>query len=173
MTLEKVAGEAGVNKASIRYNFGNKAGLVIAVLDALIHDECLRLVATMQDVPRRTSDHAAMSGMRNMLVEADTFQGLLRHPARTPFASRSCARACWPCTSGGIWRTSPGWGCGMFPDVEQNETLAGLGELVCAVIDGLCIQAGLQPEDFDMGRALRVFGLLLRALHGAVAGFGG
>ena len=47
------------------------------------------------------------------------------------------------------------------PGVEQNETLMGLGELVCAVIDGLCIQAGLQPEGFDMGRALRVFGLLL------------
>ena len=48
------------------------------------------------------------------------------------------------------------------PHVEQNETLVGLGEEpVCAVIDGLCIQAGLQPEGFDMGRALRVFGLLL------------
>ena len=45
------------------------------------------------------------------------------------------------------------------PGVEQNETLVGLGELVCAVIDGLCIQAGLQPKGFDMGRALRVFGL--------------
>ena len=47
------------------------------------------------------------------------------------------------------------------PGVEQNETLVGLGELACAVIDGLCIQAGLQPEGFDMGRAVRVFGLLL------------
>ena len=28
VTLENVAAEAGVNKASIRYNFGNKAGLV-------------------------------------------------------------------------------------------------------------------------------------------------
>ena len=34
VTFENVAAEAGVNKASIRYNFGNKAGLVAAVVDA-------------------------------------------------------------------------------------------------------------------------------------------
>ena len=87
MTLENVAGQAGVNKASIRYNFGNKARLVIAVLDAYIHDECLRLVATMKDVPPEDVVATAMSGMRNMLVEADSFQGyfdILPHALREP-----------------------------------------------------------------------------------------
>src|SRR5450759_1317863 len=51
VTLENVAAEAGVDKASIRYNFGNKAGLIIAVADALIHDECLRMAADIQGVP--------------------------------------------------------------------------------------------------------------------------
>ena len=46
-------------------------------------------------------------------------------------------------------------------NVEQNETLVGLGELVCDAIDGLCSQAGLQPDGFDMGRASRVIGLLI------------
>jgi len=31
VTLEKIAAEARVNKASIRYNYGNKAGLVAAL----------------------------------------------------------------------------------------------------------------------------------------------
>jgi AcrR family transcriptional regulator len=160
MTLENVAGEAGVNKASIRYNFGNKAGLVIAVLDAYIHDECLRLVATMKDVPPEDVVTTAMSGMRNMLVEADNFQGyfdILPYAFRDPeLRERMLALYKWWYLQNLAWL-----GLRDVPGVEQNETLVGLGELVCAVIDGLCIQAGLQPEGFDMGRALRVFGLLL------------
>jgi AcrR family transcriptional regulator len=160
MTLENVAGEAGVNKASIRYNFGNKAGLVIAVLDGYIHDECLRLVATMKDVAPEDVVTTAMSGMRNMLVEADNFQGyfdILPHAFRDPeLRERMLALYKWWYLQNLAWL-----GLSDVPGVEQNETLVGLGELVCAVIDGLCIQAGLQPEGFDMGRALRVFGLLL------------
>jgi len=160
MTLEKVAGEAGVNKASIRYNFGNKAGLVIAVLDAYIHDECLRLAAIMKDVPPDAVVATAMSGMRNMLVEADNFQGyfdILPHAFREPeLRERMLALYKWWYLQNLAWL-----GLRDVPDVEHNETLMGLGELVCAVIDGLCIRAGLQPEGFDMGRALRVFGLLL------------
>jgi AcrR family transcriptional regulator len=160
MTLENIAGEAGVNKASIRYNFGNKAGLVIAVVDAYIHDECLRLVATMKDVPPDAVVATAMSGMRNMLVEADNFEGyfdILPHAFREPeLRERMLALYKWWYLQNLAWL-----GLRDVPGVEQNETLVGLGELVCAVIDGLCIQAGLQPEGFDMGRALRVFGLLL------------
>jgi AcrR family transcriptional regulator len=160
MTLENVAGEAGVNKASIRYNFGNKAGLVIAVLDAYIHDECLRLVATMKDVPPEDVVATALSGMRNMLVEADNFQGyfdILPHAFREPeLRGRMLALYKWWYLQNLAWL-----GLRDVPGVERNETLVGLGELVCAVIDGLCIQAGLQPDGFDMGRALRVFGLLL------------
>jgi AcrR family transcriptional regulator len=160
MTLENVAGEAGVNKASIRYNFGNKAGLVIAVLDGYIHDECLRLVATIKDVPPEDVVATAMSGMRNMLVEADNFQGffdILPHAFREPeLRERMLALYKWWYLQNLAWL-----GLRDVPGVEQNETLVGLGELVCAVIDGLCIQAGLQPDGFDMGRALRVFGLLL------------
>ena len=178
MTLENVAGEAGVNKASIRYNFGNKAGLVIAVLDTYIHDECLRLVATMKDVPPDEVVATAMAGMRNMLVEADNFQGyfdILPHAFREPeLRERMLALYKWWYLQNLAWL-----GLRDVPGVEQNEILVGLGELGCAVIDGLCIQAGLQPEGFDMGRALRVFGLLLehsmeqlRASAGEVGGNG-
>ena len=43
-----------MNKASIRYNFGNKADFVIAVLDSYIHDECRGLVATEGRAAGRT-----------------------------------------------------------------------------------------------------------------------
>jgi len=98
--------------------------------------------------------------MRNMLVEADNFQGyfdILPYAFREPeLRERMLALYKWWYLQNLAWL-----GLRDVPGVEQNETLVGLGELICAVIDGLCIQAGLQPEGFDMGRALRVFGLLL------------
>jgi AcrR family transcriptional regulator len=161
MTLENVAAEAGVNKASIRYNFGNKAGLVTAVLDSYIHDECERLVATVKDIPPDQVVDAAVAGMRNMLVEADNFSGyfdILPYAFREQeLRERMLGLYKWWYLQNLAWL-----GLREVPGVEQNETLVGLGELVCAVIDGLCIQAGLQPDGFDMGRAMNVFGLLLR-----------
>jgi AcrR family transcriptional regulator len=161
MTLENVAAEAGVNKASIRYNFGNKAGLVTAVLDSYIHEECERLVATSKDVPPDKLVDAAVAGMRNMVVEADNFSGyfdILPYAFREEeLRERMLALYKWWYLQNLAWL-----GLRDVPGVEQNETLVGLGELVCAVIDGLCIQAGLQPDGFDMGRAMDVFGLLLR-----------
>jgi AcrR family transcriptional regulator len=161
MTLENVAAEAGVNKASIRYNFGNKSGLVTAVLDSYIHDECLRLVASARDIPQDEVVDAAVSGMRNMVVEADNFSGyfdILPYAFREPeLRERMLALYKWWYLQNLAWL-----GLRDVPGVEQNETLVGLGELVCAVIDGLCIQAGLQPDGFDMGRAMKVFGMLLR-----------
>lgn len=161
MTLENVAAEAGVNKASIRYNFGNKAGLVTAVLDSYIHDECLRLVASMKDVPPGEVVDKAVAGMHNMVVAADNFQGyfdILPYAFRDPdLRERMLSLYKWWYLQNLAWL-----GLRDAPGVEQNETLVGLGELVCAVIDGLCIQAGLQPEGFDMDRGMRVFVLLLR-----------
>ena len=52
VTLENVAREAGVNKVTIRYNFGNKVGLMTAVVYGLIHDECLRVAADFDKVDR-------------------------------------------------------------------------------------------------------------------------
>jgi AcrR family transcriptional regulator len=161
MTLENVAAEAEVNKASIRYNFGNKAGLVTAVMDAYIHDECLRLVAGVREAPAEEVIDAAIAGMSTMVVEAQNFQGyfdILPYAFREPeLRERMLALYKW-------WylQNLAFLGLADAPGVEENETLVGLGELVCAVIDGLCIQAGLQPDGFDMTRAMDAFGLLLR-----------
>ena len=40
ITLEAIAAEAGVNKASTRYYFGNKAGLMGAIVDEIVLDGC-------------------------------------------------------------------------------------------------------------------------------------
>jgi len=161
VTLENVAAEAGVNKASIRYNFGNKAGLIIAVADALIHDECLRMAADIQGVPADERLHAAMTGIRGMIVSADSFRGffdILPHAFRDPeLRTRMFALYQWWYQQNLKWLGLDGPG-----DVEQNDLLMGLAELIAAIPDGLSVQAGLDPEGFDLGRPLATLEFLLR-----------
>ena len=161
VTLENVAAEAGVNKASIRYNFGNKAGLISAVADALIHDECLRMAAGIQGVPEDERLHAAMTGIGGMIAGADSFRGffdILPHAFRDPeLCTRLFALYRWWYQQNLQWLGLDGPG-----DVEQNDLLMGLAELIAAIPDGLSVQAGLDPEGFDLGRPLATLEFLLR-----------
>ncbi len=162
ITLENVAAEAGVNKASIRYNFGNKAGLVAAVVDALIHDECLRLAADLRTVSEQDRLHAAMVGIEGMIVGADSFRGffdILPHAFRDDdLRERMFELYRWWYHQNLEWlglATDGG-------DGEQHEILTGLAELIAAIPDGLSVQAGLDPEHFDLRRPLAALELLLR-----------
>jgi len=162
LTLENVAAEAGVNKASIRYNFGNKAGLVAAVVDALIHDECLRLAADLRTVNEDDRLHAAMVGIEGMIAGADSFRGffdILPHAFRDDdLRERMFELYRW------WYRQNLEW-LGLALDGaanDEHEILMGLAELIAAIPDGLSIQAGLDPEHFDLKRPLAALELLLR-----------
>jgi TetR/AcrR family acrAB operon transcriptional repressor len=160
VTLENVAAAAGVNKASIRYNFGNKAGLIIAVADALIHDECLRIAADIESVPEEQRLHAAMVGIRRMIVDADSFRGffdILPHAFRDPeLRARLFALYAW------WYHQNLKWLGLAAPNAESNEMLMGLAELIAAIPDGLSVQAGLNPDGFELSRPLATLEFLLR-----------
>jgi AcrR family transcriptional regulator len=160
VTLENVASAAGVNKASIRYNFGNKAGLIIAVADALIHDECLRMAADVESVPEEERLHAAMVGIRRMIVDADSFRGffdILPHAFRDPeLRGRLFALYEW------WYHQNLTWLGLAAPGAEDNEMLMGLAELIAAIPDGLSVQAGLNPDGFELSRPLATLEFLLR-----------
>lgn len=161
LTLENVATWAGVNKSSIRYNFGNKAGLVMAVADALIHDECLRLAADTETVPEEERLHTAMVGIRRMIVEADSFRGffdILPHALRDPeLRERLRELYTWWYQQNLRWL---GLSDGRLP--VTSDMLMGLAELIAAIPDGLSVQAGLNPDGFDLSRPLATLELLLR-----------
>jgi AcrR family transcriptional regulator len=160
LTLENVAAAAGVNKASIRYNFGNKAGLVMAVVDALIHDECLLLAAGTEALPEEERLHAAMVGIRRMIIDADWFRGffdILPHAFRDPeLRDRLSTLYVW-------WYKQNLKALGLAtPGAEDNDMLMGLAELIAAIPDGLSVQAGLNPEGFELTRPLATLEFLLR-----------
>ena len=161
VTLENVAAEAGVNKASIRYNFGNKAGLIGAVADALIHDECLRLAADVRSVPEDQRRHVAMEGLRRMILDADSFRGffdILPHAFREP----ELRERVWGLYLWWYKQNLPWLGLGDGFDAESSEMLMGLAELIAAIPDGLSVQMGLNPDGFDLSRPLATLEFLLR-----------
>jgi len=162
VTLEKVAAEAGVNKASIRYNFGNKAGLVAAVVDSVIHEEFVHGAETFETVSSEDRVHALVEGKRHLLTATDRLQGLfdiLPHALRDELLRRR------------IWSSYPWWaeqnlrllGLEHAETRECPEELAGLGSLITAVVDGLAVQSLLEPEEFDVERPLRALEFLIDA----------
>jgi AcrR family transcriptional regulator len=161
VTLENVAAEAGVNKASIRYNFGNKSGLLMAIVDNLIHDECLRLAADTENVPEEERLHVAMLGIRRMIVEADSFRGffdILPHAFRdAELRERMFSLYIWWYQQNLKWL-----GLGDSKSAMDSDMLMGLAELIAAIPDGLSVQSGLNPDGFDLSRPLATLEFLLR-----------
>lgn len=160
LTLENIAAEAGVNKASIRYSFGNKGGLVVALVDALMHEEFDRAAHTLPALPQRARLHAAMEAKRRMILSADEFRGffdILPHALRTPeLRERIAALYPWWLEQNLRWLGLEGGG-----PTGRCDLLTGLGKLMSAIVDGLSVQEGLDPRGFDPEVPLRTLEFLL------------
>jgi AcrR family transcriptional regulator len=164
VTLERVAAEAGVNKASIRYNFGNKAGLVGALVDFMLHEEFERDLAALPSTPHKDLVHALIDGKRHIIDAMDNMRGffdILPHALRDDDLRHRIA-ACYP------WWAEQNL---MLLELEASgpegrpEVLRGLGRLVSAVVDGLSVQASLDGDQHDMDAPLKALEFLLdRAL---------
>lgn len=160
VTLENVAAEAGVNKASIRYNFGNKAGLIAAVVDALMHAEFARMAHEMPVLQHDDRLDAAMEAKRRMILSADEFRGffdILPHAIRNDELRHRIA-ALYP-----YWHEQNLQWLGLQGSglEGRHELVQGLGQLMSAVVDGLSVQAGLEQEDFDPAVPLKTMMFLM------------
>ena len=160
VTLEKVAAAAGVNKASIRYNFGDKAGLVAALVDALMHSEFALMERAAPALQHDARLDAAIEAKRRMILSTDAFRGffdILPHAIRSKeLRVRIAALYPWWCEQNLRWLGLQGRG----PE-GRDDLIQGLGELMSAVVDGLAVQAELEPPVFDPGRALTALRFLL------------
>jgi AcrR family transcriptional regulator len=164
LTLNRVAAESGENKAMIAYYFGNKAGLAAAVLDSVIHDEYVvsrRRMRTLDPDQRREQLVREMRHMSDAADEFVVFFELLPHVLRDETLRRRMAELYkW------YWNAKLEWlGVGGAGGAAADADLLGLSQVLSAVIDGLALQAALDPE-FDLSVPYRVFA---RMLTGAVA----
>jgi len=168
LRLEAIAREAGVNKAMIRYYFGDKAGLVAALVDLLLHDATEALVMSTEALPRGDARvHTHVVGTRR-LMEAPEFMAffdVLPHALRDEeLRQRIADLYVWyremniRCLGADGSSSTPGDGpAGMSRD-------AALAALFVAAIDGLAIQAALAPKDFHLGACLEALEEAMRVL---------
>jgi len=162
LTLNAVAAGSGENKAMISYYFGNKAGLIAAVLDSVIHDEYMASRRRMKDLDPGQRREQLVRELRRMTEAADEFVvffELLPYVLRDePLRRRLAALYKW------YWNAKLEW-LGLATARDPGSDLLGLSQIFSAVIDGLAIQAAIDP-DVDLSVPFRVFE---RMLAGAVA----
>ncbi len=166
LTLNAVSASSGENKAMISYYFGNKAGLVAAVLDSVIHDEYIASQNRMKDVsPTRRAQQLAEE-VRRMAGAAEEFRvffEMLPHVLRDEGLRRRIALLYrW------YWGLKLEWlGVATPSGTLDDPDLLGLTQLLSAVIDGLAIQAAIDPS-LDLANPCRV---LYRMLEGVMPPF--
>jgi AcrR family transcriptional regulator len=175
LTLNSVSAASGENKAMISYYFGNKAGLVAAVLDSVIHDEYIASQDRMKDVDPKRRTQRLVEEMRHMdaaIEEFRVFFELLPHVLRDEtLRKRIAVLYTW------YWSVKLEWlGIRSPSSSLEDPELLGLAQILSAVIDGLAIQAAIDPE-LDLANPYRVFHRMLeRSLFalpdGSVGGVG-
>jgi AcrR family transcriptional regulator len=157
LSLEAIAGEAGENKASIRYHFGNKAGLITALVDSVVHDENVKLlkdlsktgddrVATLMAMHRRTTMNTAQ-----YRLFYDLFPNVVRDAGLWP---RMAELFRW-------YRELDAMALAPDADDELRARVEVLASLTVAICDGLAMQHISDP-DFDLAPVFELYERLVR-----------
>ena len=159
LTLRAIARESGENSAMVQYYFGNKEGLVKAMIDSVFRDDQQDAAAAMstgsswERLPRFVDGLRTISLSRSFRV----FFDILPYALRNDGLRSRMARA-----YDSYRRIKCDWLRGENqPSTSEQEALLGVAELVTAVVDGLAIQEAIDDE-FDMCRAYAVLEFMLQ-----------
>lgn len=152
LSLEKIAREAGVNKPLIFYYFGNKAGLLQAVINSILQEDVetlQRMYATLPAGEARV--HAVVDYCRKTVVDRTTNQmffetaiNMLRHaPGRARLADW-CTTCCDLNAQGLLLASSH--------EHESAADIQALSVMTVALQDGLALQELIEPGARDTER---------------------
>lgn len=166
LTLSRISAASGENVAAVKYYFGNKAGLVSVLVDAVAYAELLLLTRP----PRNTS---AADGLSRLAEETlilsvpgkplKVLFELLPHVLRDKNL-RLKLRGYYE-TFYELHLEQLGAGEGADPDLRAR--MGGLAMLLAAVSDGLTIQMLVAPDTLVVHELLRTLDVLLA--HGIPA----
>ena len=160
LSLQAIAREAGESKGSVSYYFHNKQGLVVALVDSLVHDANRALLTETAGLPvGEQRVHALVEGEQRISADVQAFTGFfevlphaLRDPALRPRVAglyESYRQTVMTCLGAGT------------SEVTASRLLP-LAALMIAVVDGLSIQIGLDPG-FDVRVPFRTWESMLAA----------
>ncbi len=161
LTLSAIAREARESKASIGYHFGNKAGLVTALVDSLAHDANRGLIEeTAAAPPGAARVHALIDGETRIAADAESFRSffeILPHALRDPDL-RGRVAALYDGYRETVVR------CVDVTGRRATSELRPFAVLMIAIVDGLAIQHGLDPGGADVRAATELWERLARPL---------
>jgi AcrR family transcriptional regulator len=157
LKLSAIAAEAGESKASIGYHFGNKDGLVTALVDSLAHEANRGLIDETTSVPAGEARvHALIDGESRIAADAESFQSffdVLPHALRDPDLRERVA-ALYDGYRETVLR------CLDAAGADAPAEMRPFAMLMIAIVDGLAIQHGLDPDGADVRAATDLWGRL-------------
>jgi AcrR family transcriptional regulator len=161
LTLDAIAAESGKNKASIKYYFGNKDGLILAILDTLDYEDCLALAETLRGTAGRERLQRYVTGQTKLAGDAEgflVFFDLLPHVIRDErLREKVAALYEW------YYKMNVEWlGLAERVRADNRERYLGFVSLMVAVVDGLALQAALRPKGFSLESAFAALEFFLK-----------
>lgn len=165
LTLSAVAKDADESKASVGYHFGNKEGLIVALVDSLVHEANRSLITETRRHPMGEERlRVLMEGERQIVEDTGGFVALLEI---LPYALReeSLRRRVADLYSG--YRDTV-LDALEARDDPNHAALATFATLTIAVVDGLSIQHALDPERIDVEAAIALWLKMARCLLGEI-----
>ena len=163
LTFEAIAAEAHENKASIRYHFGNKAGLIEALADSVVHDDNMTLLRSLGRPAAGGADRVEMLlAMHRHSTKAqvgyrrfwDLFPQLIRDDE---LRTRMAELYDW-------YRDLDEWALAPDADARLKRELDPLCAITVAVCDGLAEQIAADP-DFDVDEVFDYWEGVVRELR--------
>lgn len=148
LSVEAIGQEAGENKALIRYYFGSKNGLLVALTDSLISDtlrRARRRLAGLSDTRDRVS---VVTDAARTIVEDDAayrllfdlLPRLLENPRMTAQLA-GLYRGYREANARALWGDHPG---------EPPPLVRELAAMTVALSDGLAVQVLAEPGSIDL-----------------------
>ena len=170
LTLDAIARAAGVNKAATHYHFGSKAGLIEALVDEIVLDECAAMahnVTAGAGIEERID--SMIAGVRRMAIDPSSIGGwwdLLPYAVRTPELRVRLAELYE------IWfQWNLEWAGLTSGDGEgPGDELRGMGPLLAAIVDGIAAQVAIAGRAYDPEPTLKT---LRHCLSAVLASSGG
>lgn len=155
LTFETIAKEAGENPALIRYHFGSKAGLLIALVDSVLYEECVEMIESLKSVPPGDERRARLMRLHEGLLVKDRdsyrmFYELIPHVLRDE-KLQSHLRDLFE-----WYRRLDAWALKDPGEKQPSAHIAPMALLTVAIADGVALQTLADP-DLDVRPAFELW----------------
>jgi len=155
LSVEAIGREAGENKALIRYYFGSKKGLLVALVDWLVADSQWQSRQRLSGRSRAQGPSQVVTGTSKAMLDDSQsyllFFDLLPRLLEDPAMAKQLAelyRAYRDQNTRPLWDGRAG---------DPPETVRDLGVMTVALTDGLAVQILAEPGSVEVSRVLALW----------------